>query len=513
MTIPPNCWSFRDSVPPEIRIRTYEVAFDVEKDVLIKHYSANKKDGRPRNAFPHLAAYDTQPCMIPCLSPFRCCRRIYNEGMKALLSCKQIISSNHRGPSTSRDYDYTQFVRSWLDEIGPNVPSLRKIVIDIYENASGGPFNPTRVDVLPLFGVMFAHSRKSLQVEFTKTKPLPPLQAPPAQTGLMSVYSATPTIGWNPRYFQVTHSNQALISITEGDVLDLHKFQDLSRWFSAVFVKSCGEEGKIVLRSLSGTPELEIPFLILDKGRTFCKRDHDLAELPYFPPDMMDIMYDYLTCVPEDIVIDLSTLYISPLSVPNRYVDTVTESSLDAYLWYLQNNFKFIMSFSGNHGTHLSNLSRWLKRQTLEVSGPALVSAQLTESSSAKKANTRPRKRATKKYRRISAKIHEDELWKYDWGWAVDERKKKEAQKTARRNAIQDSRTLLRWMKALTFEFQFNGRRRTTMEDLRINVTNFLQRRPERNHAPQLSSARSAALARAAELRTTRTRSHSAMSS
>jgi hypothetical protein len=258
-------------------------------------------------------------------------------------------------------------------------------------------------------------------------------------------------------------------------VLDLHKFQDLSRWFSAVFVNSCGEEGKIVLRSLNGTPELEIPFLILDKGRTFCKHDHDLAELPYFPPDMMDIMYDYLTRAPEDIVIGLSTLYISPLSVSNRYVDTVTGSSLDAYLWYLQNNFKFVMSCSGNHGTHLSNLSRWLKRQTLEISGPALVSAQPTESSSAKKANTRPQKRATKKYRRRTANIHEDELWEYDWGWAVDERKKKEAQKTARRNAIRDSRTLLRWIKAVTFEFQFNGRRRTTMEDLRINVTNFLQ--------------------------------------
>jgi hypothetical protein len=167
MTTPPNRWSFLDSVPPEIRIRIYEVAFDVEKAVLIKHYSANKKDGRPRNALPRLAAHDTQSCMIPSLSLLRCCGRIYNERMKALLSCKQIIFSNHRGPRTSRDYDHTQFVRSWLDEIGPNVPSLRKIVIDIYENASGGPFNPTRVGVLPLLGVMFAQLRKPLQVEFT----------------------------------------------------------------------------------------------------------------------------------------------------------------------------------------------------------------------------------------------------------------------------------------------------------------------------------------------------------
>ena len=92
----PNFWSFLTAIPAEIRSLIYEAAFNVGDILLIRYYSANKRDERPRDAFPRLGSSDTPFCMVSCTSLLRCCRATYNEGRAALLSCKHVIFLNRR---------------------------------------------------------------------------------------------------------------------------------------------------------------------------------------------------------------------------------------------------------------------------------------------------------------------------------------------------------------------------------------------------------------------------------
>jgi hypothetical protein len=154
----PNVWSFLTAIPAEILILIYEAAFNVGDILLIRHYSANKRDGRPRDAFPRLGSSDTPSCMVSCTSLLRCCRVTYNEGRAALLSYKHLVFLNRRQFRTWRQWrecDRTQFVRIWLDELWSLVLSLRKIIIDISRDSELGKLNPSEIDVLPLLDIMF----------------------------------------------------------------------------------------------------------------------------------------------------------------------------------------------------------------------------------------------------------------------------------------------------------------------------------------------------------------------
>jgi hypothetical protein len=184
-----------------------------------------------------------------------------------------------------------------------------------------------------------------------------------------------------------------------------------------------------------------------------------LDMLPYPPPDDMDMLHDCLIPVPEEVVIGLDTLFTTAQSFPshNALDDIADTGTAPISSVYPQNKFTFTTTCSGKHGVRLSNLSRWLKRELLEISQITAVSANPTESDLSGKATIRPSplKKAAKRYLLYRRKIKNmviDQLWWHDRRKAEKEQVRDAIRASARRGVTENTWTFLRWMKAVTFE-------------------------------------------------------------